>query len=78
MGPPAKVMLEVTATEYTWCVLDAKDTVIAEQSMRRVPGGAKGTKKAALFAKAVDDQDLLDAIENADPYDIMKHLEAIR
>lgn len=45
--------------------------------MVRTPTGARGTEKAAVFEDAVDDADLVEAIEDGDAYGIMTHLETL-
>jgi hypothetical protein len=66
-----KVVFEVTADSFLCRVLNDDETVVAELTMVRPERGFKGTEKAAVFEEALDDEELLEAIDDTDIYEIM-------
>lgn len=61
--------------QYTWRVFDDAGSEFASKTMVKTDTGAKGTEKASVFDNAMANHpDLLDALDYADPYDVMKAL----
>jgi hypothetical protein len=65
-----KVVFEITADSFVCRVLEDDGSVRATRTMERMERGWKGTEKAAVFETALDDEELLEAIEDNDVYDI--------